>query len=148
MPGPNPNPNPNPNSNPNPNPYLNPNPNPNPTPNSIPIPIPIPIPVPVPSQALLQELVRVSTLDRGIIPGYPWISLSRDILGYPALLLLYCNLDTTLMSTHSQLCASSGDLLSKSSLLTVTVSINQVLDYSAHPATGTSAPDPVLQVVC
>ena len=62
---PNPNPNPNPNSNPSPSPYLNPNPNPNPSPSPIPIPIPIPIPVPVPSQALLQELVRVSTLDRG-----------------------------------------------------------------------------------
>ena len=53
------------NSNPSPSPYLNPNPNPNPSPSPIPIPIPIPIPVPVPSQALLQELVRVSTLDRG-----------------------------------------------------------------------------------
>ena len=34
-----------------------------------------------------------------IIPGYPWVSLSGDIPGYPALLLLYCNLVSSCMGT-------------------------------------------------
>lgn len=96
-----------------------------------------------------------------IMSGYPRIYVSRDVPGYPALLLFCCCCIlvipeyTTLMSTvhhshevHHSHCVHVCKSVPPSHFAEM-LSKNRVLYTAPHPATGAGAPEtPVLQVMC